>query len=113
MSSELIQKRWGSEEFLQEDPLGNYDTKRIVLLSGQCTSLHVHQEKREWLYLIEGVLELKIDADESRVEVLYPGQHIFLPPKIPHRMTSLNGLQCVYLEVSQCGCREDAERVKL
>lgn len=105
-----LMKRWGQEVPMFDDPQGAYSVKKIILCDGQCTSLHVHKQKREYLILLKGTLTIERDDWKSPL-VLAPGQAKYLEPSIPHRMLARG--DCEYIEVSQGGCQNDAERVRL
>ena len=110
-TQEKLEKRWGYEQPMFDDPGGSYSVKRIVLNEGQCTSLHVHKEKRELLIMVRGILKVERE-DWPGPLLMIRDEMKYLEPGIPHRMTALRG-DCEYIEVSQGGCETDAERVKL
>lgn len=113
-SLEYTQKRWGTERVLVDDPSdkSKYSVKQITLNPDQFTSLHVHEFKREWLYVIQGSITISFENQGSIAVNQF--QHVYLEPGTPHRMHNLDSsLAAVYLEVSQGGCHNDAERISL
>lgn len=64
----------------------------LELRPGTVRGNHVHQRKRESVYLIEGSARLVVeDPDSGRREerVLAPGDLAFIPPGVPHAIVPL------------------------
>lgn len=49
---------------------------------------HVHHEQDEWIYVLEGEIDLEIGKKRVHAEA---GESIFIPRKVPHGWACLNG----------------------
>jgi len=75
---------------------------------GTVLSRHNHQEK-EWILVYEGILNIEIDGLEAKdIERLMGngsnfslgvGDFIFIPPKVPHVVTSSNGAKFIAITI--------------
>jgi len=92
----VIEKPWGKEEILEVN--NKYVVKRLTMNHGCKCSLQYHNEKKETIYVLEGVLSITIDGIihdyvEGMVVTIEPGQ--------VHRMEARYGVKnAVYLECS-------------
>jgi Mannose-6-phosphate isomerase len=73
-----VTKPWGQEKWIQMGhDSHNYVLKEIILKAGQKTSLQVHKQKSETIYILEGEGELvysnvKFDSDRYLADKYHP-----------------------------------------
>lgn len=104
----ITKKPWGEEDLLHQGY--GYAVKKILLNDGQRTSLHYHVEKHEFIFVVEGTLEVEIaDGDTRQVRSLSSGGFLAILPGQVHRMASQSG-DVLYLE-SQTDHLDDVVRL--
>jgi mannose-6-phosphate isomerase len=93
-----IEKPWGYEKILESND--KYTLKKLFMKSGHSCSLQLHNIKHETFYVINGkmLFEYGYDKDTLNKLELLKGEYFTVPPKMIHRMTSLD--DCTYLESS-------------
>lgn len=79
-SHKLVDKLWGSEEWIVNSPL--YCGKILTLRPGFQSSLHYHPVKTETFYVDRGRVLLELGDDTFRLQ---EGNSITILPTIPHR----------------------------
>ena len=93
-----VTKPWGGEELLAHTP--HYALKKIFVKQGSRSSLQLHRQKCETLYMLSGRLQVEVgDApDALSADVLGPGDVIDIPAGKVHRSTAVE--DCWVIEVS-------------
>lgn len=116
----IVNKPWGYEHWIADGDETPYALKRIFFKAGSRSSLQVHREKLETIYilsgsgriykskdifdidsfLISGITEDNLKKYELDLEVidLYPGVHFNTVPGIVHRVVAETDLE--FIEVS-------------
>jgi len=94
----VIEKPWGREEVVEVND--KYMVKKLTMWAGHRCSLQYHNIKKETIYVLSGVLKIIQGASQDALEEkLYrAGDTITIPPKLIHRMESVE--DAVYLEAS-------------
>jgi mannose-6-phosphate isomerase len=92
---EIIKKPWGQEEILETNE--HYTIKRLTMLDGHQCSKQYHNEKKETIYVLYGMLTVYLYDDSTLL--LDPGNYWTIEPKKVHRMAARNGI-AIYLECS-------------
>jgi mannose-6-phosphate isomerase-like protein (cupin superfamily) len=94
----VVEKPWGKEEILEVND--KYVVKRLTMFSGCKCSLQYHNEKKETIYVLSGLLKIYSGLSENKLtEKIYgPNDTITLLPGTIHRMEGVE--DCVYLEAS-------------
>lgn len=94
--TKITQKPWGREVLLHQG--FGYAVKEITLNSLSRTSLHFHEIKHEYIYLVSGSLrvDLPTDSDSDCFVILNPGSGLAIPPSQIHRMSAIE--TAVYVE---------------
>jgi mannose-6-phosphate isomerase len=84
-----VEKPWGHEDILERNQA--FVVKRIVLNSGERSSLQVHERKQEWVEVLDGTIELTIGADQEHLEQrrLGAGDVYRVPPGTVHRVLAI------------------------
>ncbi len=100
---ESYEKVWGREEWLCNNEL--YCSKILHLNIGYRCSYHCHKIKDETFYIIEGIVEMVVDDDRSR---MYSGDTIRLRPNTYHSFAGITGAKI--LEVSTQHFENDSYR---
>ncbi|MFX1563865.1 MAG: cupin domain-containing protein [Promethearchaeota archaeon] len=75
------EKPWGYER-----PIGKFRgifLKELFFYKGKASSLHYHEEKDEYFYLVRG--QLKVLLEDKEV-LLNPGDSLHIPKKQRHRL---------------------------
>jgi len=96
--SQLVEKPWGYEiRFAITD---KYLGKLIHVNKGEMLSLQYHVRKDESLMVVNGVMELELEADDGTMmrKVLEPGESVRIFPGRKHRMKAIEDLD--FFEVS-------------
>lgn len=95
---EIIIKPWGREEVLERNK--DYMVKKLTMLAGHRCSLQYHNEKRETIYVISGLLKIVQGNSLETLEekLCNAGDFITIPPGVIHRMEGVE--DCIYLEAS-------------
>lgn len=116
-----VSKPWGQEKWIQAGEIGYpFVLKELTLLAGQRTSLQVHRQKSESIYILKGSGYLLYHSDPFSCDLyesgkyteeqlsnifnqlirvpLEPGLVFHTPPGTIHRMIAVTDL--VYVEAS-------------
>lgn len=95
---QLIDKPWGSEELIEVND--RYMLKKLFMKAGHRCSLQYHKCKHETIYVLSGLLSIKIGESISSLSTSYynPGSTISIKPGQIHRMEAIE--DSVYLEAS-------------
>jgi quercetin dioxygenase-like cupin family protein len=107
--AKIVNKPWGREIWLTEDPAKVFAFKKICLNKGQKTSLQYHEYKRETNFLYEGKLKLhfvlkkEYDLKAFKAEILdvktiKKGTVIDIYPRKIHRLEAIT--DCILYEIS-------------
>jgi mannose-6-phosphate isomerase-like protein (cupin superfamily) len=94
----IIEKPWGREEVVEIND--RYMVKKLTMWAGHRCSLQYHNNKKETIYVLSGVLKIIQGTHEDSLEdKLYrAGDAITIPPGVIHRMEGVE--DTVYLEAS-------------
>jgi mannose-6-phosphate isomerase-like protein (cupin superfamily) len=94
----VIEKPWGKEEVLEIN--GQYMVKRLTMFKGCRCSLQYHNQKRETIVVLSGVMNFYHgkSADDLMKTVCLPGDSFTIAPGELHRMEGAE--EIVYLEAS-------------
>ena len=84
--------------------------KEITVPPGKQCSLHVHQRLHEHWIVVAG--EGKAVVGEATV-ALRTNTHVYLPPKLPHRVMNTGSRQLKYIEVVYRPSPAEADLEKL
>jgi len=104
----ITPKPWGEERLLHQGY--GYAVKQIHLNIGKRTSLHYHQVKHEFIYVVEGELTVEVGKDGgTELRVLRAGQFIAITPGTIHRMEAV-ATDTIYME-SQTDHLDDVIRI--
>jgi len=79
--SKIVEKPWGREIWLAEEP--EYLGKILEIRKGERSSLQYHKKKKETMYVFKG--RLKIIGDKEEI-VMEEGDSITLNPGDVHRI---------------------------
>ena len=83
-----VPKPWGYELIFAHTD--RYVGKILHINKGESLSLQYHEMKEETLYVVEGELQLTIEHDGDRRELmLRKGQAFHIPPRLIHRMLAI------------------------
>lgn len=89
----VVEKPWGREIWIAHEK--EYAGKILEIKRGFQTSLHYHDEKKETMYILEGILKVLHHDGET---TLKEGDSITLDPRDVHRLFAETGVKI--LEVS-------------
>jgi quercetin dioxygenase-like cupin family protein len=94
-SRPTVQKVWGAEEIIINDPAAGYCGKILWLEAGHAGSLHYHSVKHETMLCLEGLVKVEVQrrgqAPETTVLRGWARDAIVLPPYTVHRLEALDG----------------------
>ena len=83
-----VSKPWGYELIFAHTD--RYVGKILHINEGESLSLQFHKIKEETLFVVEGELQLTIENDGDRRElVLKKGEAFHIPPRLIHRMKAV------------------------
>ncbi len=103
----LVEKAWGSEEWLHNSPM--YCGKLLRLNKpGVWCSQHYHERKHETFRVLHGRVLLELDGV---VHVMEPGVVVDIQPYTVHRFTA-DGDNALLLEVSTQHFDSDSVRLR-
>ena len=105
MKMKKIPKPWGEEIVHIDEP--EYVMKELRIKSGMHTSLHYHTQKKETLYISQGVAKVESSSGGC---FLNKGEIITIPIGAVHRITAYKG-DLVIIEVSTQP-KDDSVRIK-
>ena len=106
-------KPWGFEELLSATNMSGvpFNNKILVIVDGQQTSLHYHENRDEMIFVHEGILNLiRSTGIEQVASQLSPGETVWIPHGDVHRLGSIVGQ--VTLFESSIGDLRDIIRVE-
>jgi mannose-6-phosphate isomerase-like protein (cupin superfamily) len=107
--AERITKSWGWEIIFYN---GEYCSKLLVYSKPIASSLHYHNKKHETFYIVDGSFEVEI---EGQTRIMYPGDHVVIPPGTRHRVRARprpwNNLESVIAESSSHDDPNDCVRL--
>jgi DNA-binding transcriptional MerR regulator len=93
---------------LNECKLSALDTDGAISIfefAGSGGPRHRHRLQDEWIYVLDGVMELELDG---RRLVLAVGESAFIPRQVPHAWCSIHGATATVLDIYQpAGTMED------
>ena len=94
----IIEKPWGCEEVIEIND--SYMLKKLTMLAGHRCSLQYHNQKKETIYVLSGVLRIIQGASQDNLieKLYYSGDSITIQPRLIHRMEGVE--DAVYLEAS-------------
>lgn len=84
---DIIKKPWGQEEILETNEF--YTVKRLTMFDKCQCSKQYHNNKKETIYVVYGMLTLYLENSDS-VFLLDPGNSWTIEPKQIHRMAAKN-----------------------
>jgi mannose-6-phosphate isomerase-like protein (cupin superfamily) len=95
---QVIEKPWGREEVVEIND--KYMVKKLTMWAGHRCSLQYHNQKKETIYVLSGILKIIQGANQDALieKLYYAGDTITIPPGLIHRMEGIE--DCVYLEAS-------------
>jgi len=98
MQTKIIEKPWGREEVIELNE--KYMVKKLTMWAGHRCSLQYHNNKRETIYVLSGVLKISKGLEQDNLEdnLYTAGDAITIPPGLIHRMEGVE--DAVYLEAS-------------
>lgn len=98
MTIKNVDKPWGYEQLWAHTD--KYVGKLLYIYAGSKLSEQFHEVKDETIYVLEGILELRLDEDRE-VFYLEPGQSFHIEPGRVHRFVApKGGVDVVLMEVS-------------
>ncbi len=94
----VIEKPWGREAILEIND--KYMVKKLTMWAGHRCSLQYHNNKKETIYVISGVLKISQGKSQDALsdQLFYAGDSMTIPPGLIHRMEGVE--DAVYLEAS-------------
>lgn len=113
LGNEFHEKGWGRENWLH-----NSDVLCVKVLEfnpGSRFSMHLHRDKEEVFYVLEGRLELEYRdmANGSQTfEILNPGDAVLIPTMVAHRIRVISEGPAKILEASTHHEDSDSYRVE-
>lgn len=82
-------KPWGQETLMHQGH--GYAVKEITIEANQRTSLHFHNEKHEFIYVVSGAVILEIGDEKGlTTKTITRGGRFAIPPLTWHRMSTLD-----------------------
>lgn len=87
---------WGSYTVLEASD--NYKIKKIVVQPGKRLSLQLHNKRSEHWIVMAGKADVVIGKKQYK---LSGGQSIYVPKKMPHRLSNAGRIVLEIVEVSQ------------
>jgi len=96
--NQIIEKPWGREEVIEIND--KYMVKKLTMWAGHRCSLQYHNNKKETIYVLSGVLNIiQGTTQDALVSKHYrAGDTITIPPGLIHRMEGVE--DSVYIEAS-------------
>lgn len=108
------ERGWGREHWIENLP--EYCGKILVIDPGKRGSLHFHKNKKETMFVENGILNLRlIDTETAQeyVEILNTGDSILIEPGQPHQI--INGStvsSLILIEFSTFHEENDSKRLQ-
>lgn len=98
-----VTKPWG-EEIIFAD-CEDYAGKILRILPGHRTSIHMHENKDETIYVLDGLLDVEAFRIDSIARTVYvttlgPGQSVRVLPGVWHRLTGMSTRDTLAIESS-------------
>ena len=94
----IINKPWGKEEVIEIND--KYMFKRLTMFKGHRCSLQYHNNKKETILIISGLINLVYgeSQDDLRNKIFKVGESFTLEPGVVHRMEAIE--ESIYIEAS-------------
>ena len=108
-----VDKDWGYEIWMANNEKENYCGKILYIKFGHSTSMHLHKNKHETFYILEGRLDIEIICTvttEKYTKTVNEGEVFVLDRLIPHRLIPSGGVVKV-VEISTFN--EDSDSYRL
>ena len=108
-----VDKNWGYEIWMANNEKENYCGKILYIKFGHSTSMHLHKNKHETFYILEGSLDIEIICTvttEKYTKTVNEGEVFVLDRLIPHRLTPSGG-DVKFVEISTF--HEDSDSYRL
>ena len=89
-----VDKDWGYEIWMANNEKENYCGKILYIKFGHSTSMHLHKNKHETFYILEGSLDIEIICTvttEKYTKTVNEGEVFVLDRLIPHRLIPSGG----------------------
>jgi len=102
-----VDKVWGKEVWLLNDPRHKYCHKRLILSKGAVGSLHYHDRKIETLSVEKGSIKME---HGGKFSILNSGDTITIVPGVKHRFYGI--LDSVIFETSSYHEESDINRIE-
>ena len=102
-----VEKVWGKEIWLLNDPKHQYCHKRLILDKGAVGSLHYHNKKIETLSIDKGIVQMECGG---KVSVLKSGDTVTIVPGVNHRFIGV--VDSVIFETSSYHLESDITRLE-
>lgn len=91
----ITYRPWGFYKELDIDT--NFKVKYLEIFPGESTSLQYHKYRNEFLYVVEGEVEIIMDDEPIIFGVR---DHTYIPNKMPHRITNNTNSPAKVIEIS-------------
>ena len=101
-----INKPWGYYVVLDEGK--KYIVKKIVVYEHKRLSLQYHNKRKEYWTIVAGKGVGIIDNHKYN---LIPGDTIFIPTKIQHRIEAKTQMEIIEVQMGEC-CEDDIVRIE-
>lgn len=106
----VLERPWGLEEILAEG-LSVCSVRYITIKPREAPSWHYHERRDELFVILEGEAELLVGKDKSDIVVGGPGQFIFVPRHVPHRISTMEtGVRLLEIDFGE---RDQGDIVRL
>jgi len=108
-----VDKDWGYEIWMANNEKENYCGKILYIKFGHSTSMHLHKNKHETFYILEGSLDIEIICTvttEKYTKTINEGEVFVLDRLIPHRLVPSGG-DVKFVEISTF--HEDSDSYRL
>ena len=108
-----VDKDWGYEIWMANNEKENYCGKILYIKFGHSTSMHLHKNKHETFYILEGSLDIEIICTvttEKYTKTVNEGEVFVLDRLIPHRLIPSGG-DVKFVEISTF--HEDSDSYRL
>ena len=114
MKPKKVEKDWGYELWLVNDPKENYCSKVLHIKNGHASSMHFHVEKHETFYIMEGGLRVEIidtQTTDKTMHVIGEGETFTIDRFTPHQLSPAGNNDVTFIETSTFHRDEDSYRV--
>lgn len=106
---------WGAEKIVLNTEVdfdgayGNLSVRKVELDTDEMTSLHVHDEKNEVIYLEKGLVEIRTEDDYHELE---EGNAHFIENGEPHQIQNIGGGVAHIVEINFPFEPDDMKRIE-